>query len=262
MTSTVRDAEAPLDLVRDHVNDRPVQAEPVWVAIADLHGHPDHLDALLERLDAAHAEHLSVVLLGDYVDNGPDIPRLLDRLIALRDERPGRFVPILGNHDLACLRALGFPGQRADPTWYRRWSTRYSDPGGGTATAYGAHDADSFKALMPTRHQAFLRSLPWCLYAAGAVFVHAGLRPGPQLPQLRDKTLAGVSDPDWDRVVVSAHTKNPAARTGITDHRPHIVTDRRICLSGEIDRTGNLYAIELPTRRIWRVDPSLRVTGS
>jgi len=41
--------------------------------------------------------------LGDDVDNGPSIPALLDRLIALQGECPERFVPILGNHDLALL---------------------------------------------------------------------------------------------------------------------------------------------------------------
>jgi hypothetical protein len=246
------------------------------VAVADLHGHPGHLDALLARLDDAHGDRLRLVTLGDYVDNGPDIPGLLDRLIALRAERGDRFVPILGNHDLACLRALGWPEGRPDPVWYKRWKRRYwgyKGRSGSTAEAYGVDSAAALRDAMPRAHQAFLRSLPWYFDTGEHLFVHAGMEAGPlgpqrirlahkQLPevhtwlppQIREKDLAGVSDPTWDRVVVSAHTKNPAKRAGIPGAAPHVFTDTRICLSGEIDRTGTLYAVELPSRRVWSVD--------
>ena len=251
------------------------------LAIADLHGHPDHLDALLTRA-AVDIPDLSVVTLGDYVDNGPDIPGLLDRLIQLQAERGDRFRCILGNHDLACLRALGFPGGAPDPQWYRRWSGRYWGWRGGsgsTARAYGASSAASLAERMPRAHQDFLRALPWFIDTGEFVFVHAGLQAGPVTPQLqalaekrlpddplhlpppiREKTLAKVSDPAWDRVVVSGHTKRPAERAGTLSHAPNFITPTRICLSGELDQTGVLYAVELPSRRIWRVDPDLTVT--
>ena len=251
------------------------------LAIADLHGHPDHLDALLARAAVDIPEH-GVVTLGDYVDNGPDIPRLLDRLIQLRAERGDRFQCILGNHDLACLRALGFPGRRPDPRWYRRWSGSYWGWKGGwgsTPAAYGASSAASLAEHMPRAHQDFLRALPWFIDTGEFVFVHAGLEAGPVTPQLealaekrlpadpfhlpppiREKALAAVSDPAWDRVVVSGHTKRPSQRAGVPKHAPHFITPTRICLSGELDQTGELYAIELPSRRIWRVDPDLSVT--
>ena len=141
--------------------------------------------------------------------------------------------------------------------------------------AYGAHSTATLAEAMPPHHQAFLRSLPWLHDTGQYLFVHAGMESGPlgpqrrklinQIlpaasswlpPQLREKALAGVSDPSWERVVVSGHTKNPAARTGITGHAPHVLTPTRICLSGEVDQSGVLYAIELPSRRIWSVDAS------
>lgn len=243
------------------------------LAIADLHGHPDHLDALLHHADARIPE-ATLVALGDYADNGPDIPRLLDRLIQLRQDRGERFRCILGNHDLACLRTLGFPGTAPDEGWYGRWSRSYWGWRGGwgsTPEAYGAHSAAELAHRMPAHHQAFLRGLPWFIDTGAYVFVHAGLELGPLGPQLeplaekrlppgryhlphpiREKGLARVADSAWTRVVVSGHTKRPGA--------PHVLTPTRICLSGEVDRTGVLYAIELPSRRIWRVDPDLTVT--
>ncbi len=250
------------------------------VAVADLHGHPEHLDALLDRLDEVLGDDYALVTLGDYVDNGPDIPGLLDRLIELRSSRGDRFHAILGNHDLACLRTLGWPGSEPDPRWYGHWSRRYWEPGLGTAAAYGASDAASLARKMPRAHVEFLASLPWYHEAGEYFFVHAGLQPGaigPQRarlqrrelpkeheyspPELRDKGLSVAHDPSWDRIVVSGHTKQPAARAeGGHPHAPHFIAERRICLSGEIDRTERLFAIILPERRLIEVGKDLSVT--
>ena len=263
-------------LVRYSRTSAPERGTLPLVAVADLHGHVDHLNALVAHLDRTlGADGYRLVTLGDYVDNGPDVPALLERLIDLKAERGDRFVPILGNHDLACSRALGFPGYRPDPVWFSRWQRRYWGWRGGrgsTADAYGATSAEALAAKMPAHHQAFLRELPWFYEADGFLFVHAGMERGPLAPQvaalaartlpevheylppaLREKGLAQVSDPAWDRVVVSGHTR--------VEGGSHWATATRILLSGEVDWTGNLYAMVLPERRLLAVDPEGRVRG-
>ncbi len=259
------------------------QAEPrVWIAVADLHGHREHLDALVERLDATFGDGWGLVTLGDHVDNGPDIPGLLDRLIELHAARPGRVRCVLGNHDLACLQALGWPSGRPDAAWFRRWSRYWGWRGGrgSTPEAYGATSAADLAERMPEAHQAFLRSLPWSIDTGEFLFVHAGMERGPLgpqhtalsrrvlpaghlhlPPQVREKDLCATTDPHWDRVVVSGHTKHPAARSGVAGNAPHVATPTRICLSGEVDRSGVLHAVQLPGRRLWRVDPDLSVSN-
>lgn len=247
-----------------------------WVAVADLHGHADAFHALLEHLDAALGDTYGLCTLGDYVDNGPQVPALLDTLIALRARRGARFAPILGNHDLALLRALGWPGSDPDEAWYRRWSSRYWDPRGETPRQYVScrlpPSAAAFaKALPPGHpHREFLASLPWFHDTGDFLFVHAGMERGnlePQrqtlaakrLPadplhvpsQLRDKALSCVGDPSWDRVVVSAHNKHLGAQ--------RFVGPNRICLSGEVDATGVLHAVVLPERRWVSIGTDLRV---
>ncbi|CRI64081.1 hypothetical protein THIOKS11720009 [Thiocapsa sp. KS1] len=234
---------------------------PPLVAIGDLHGHLDLFERLLERIDL-EVPDARIVTLGDYVDNGPQIPALLDRLIALQAERPGRFFPILGNHDLALLRALGWPGDVPDRAWYARWSGGYWNAGLGTANAYGAHDLASFAAAFPARHRRFLSDLPWS-FDDGEVFcVHAGLDVGPIAPQrtalerktlptepsfmpdaLRDKTRATRHDPAWERVVVSSHTHLPGQAI--------FSAPRRVCLSATSDHGGGLLAVQFPERRCW-----------
>ena len=117
------------------------------------------------------------------MDNGPQIPALLDRLIALKAERPERFFPILGNHDLALLRALGWPNDESDPDWYDRWRMRYWNPDLGTPEAYGAAELKSFERKFPPAHYQFLASMPWYYDDGRYLCVHAGLHPGPIGPQ-------------------------------------------------------------------------------
>ncbi len=231
------------------------------VAVADLHGHLGHLERLLVSLDERYADY-TLVLLGDYCDNGPDIAGLLERLVALQAERGGRFVPIMGNHDLACLRALD------DEGWYGRWATRYwNGTRAGTPHAYGASSSAALARSMPAAHRRFLEGLPWFAETWRYLFVHAGMEFGPlasQLaslearilpterfhtpPPLRDKRLSKVGDPDWEKVVVSAHIK------GRKLGGERYVGPKRICLAGEVDETGRLHAVVLPERRFLRTD--------
>ena len=224
------------------------------VVIADLHGNLSLFEALLRRLDAEIGRY-RLVTLGDYVDNGQDIAPLLDRLIALRAERPDTFLPIIGNHDLACLRALGFPGDSPDPAWFKEWN-HYWNKDLSTPARYGASDLDGFARAMPLNHYRFLASLPWCYDDGHFLCVHAGALPGPLGPQ-RDQLLrrtlpadplglppqlrtsradiATLNDPSWDRVVISGHTK-------LRGETIYTASNRR-CLSGEVDETGRLFAL-------------------
>lgn len=234
------------------------------VVFGDLHGHLDLFERLLAHIDALYPQ-ARLVTLGDYVDNGPQIPALLDRLIALQTARPQTFFPILGNHDLALLRSLGWPGDTPDPAWFEHWSRRYWNPGGETPAAYGARDLHRFERSFPLAHFRFLAALPW-YYDDGAYFcVHAGLHPGPLAPQrallaakalppdrlqlpdaIRNKHLAMQHDPTWERVVVSAHTHLP----GVSLYS----APRRVCVSATADYGGGLLAVVLPERRCWKAD--------
>lgn len=244
-----------------------------WVAVADLHGHLAHFDALVSHLDRTLGDSYRLCTLGDSVDNGPDVPALLDRLIALARSRGDRFVPIVGNHDLALLRTLGFPGGAPDERWWTQWRGSYWNPGLGTPEAYGASSLREFVTRFPSEHFEFLRAMPWCHDTGRYLFVHAGAARGPLAPQrdelarrtlpkeplflppmIRDKALARVDDASWDRVVVSGHTG--AVRLG----GPRFVGANRVCLAADVDKGGPLHAVVLPSRAWLSVDSTLRVS--
>jgi serine/threonine protein phosphatase 1 len=71
------------------------------LAIGDLHGCLKAFDTLL-TLVAPGAEDLLIVL-GDYVDRGPNTAGVLDRLITLHER--GRLVALRGNHEEMMLQA-------------------------------------------------------------------------------------------------------------------------------------------------------------
>lgn len=90
----------------------PAFAESRVVAIADVHGDLPAFEAMLRDasvVDAAGewiAGDDTVVQLGDLIDRGPAMKSALDRVMALERQaaaRGGRFVSILGNHEVMNL---------------------------------------------------------------------------------------------------------------------------------------------------------------
>jgi len=190
-------------------------------AVGDVHGRLDLLDRMLAMIaeDAATGRPgtaSTVVMLGDYVDRGPDGAGVLDRLRA--GPPPGLgLVCLRGNHDDTLLRFLD------DATAGEAW---LGFGGGATLASYGVRPPPSgevgldrlvaaqraLRSAMPPRHADFLSHLPYRLALGGYLFVHAGVRPGVpaerQTPAdmmwIRDEFLR--SGADHGRVVVHGHT--------------------------------------------------------
>jgi serine/threonine protein phosphatase 1 len=71
--------------------------------IGDVHGGLDRLSLVLEHLDGSDR---TTVLLGDYVNVGPDAAGVLDLLVERKRDLGDRLVLLAGNHDLAFLDFL------------------------------------------------------------------------------------------------------------------------------------------------------------
>ena len=80
-------------------------AGAMLLAVGDVHGHLGHLDALLDRLrpeiSRARKQGLAcdLVLLGDYVDRGPDSLGTLRRVVGLERSLGIPVHALCGNHD-------------------------------------------------------------------------------------------------------------------------------------------------------------------
>lgn len=75
-------------------------------AIGDIHGNAAALDDLLDTLAREVGRGDTVVLLGDYIDRGPDTRGCIDRILAFRSGTSARLVALMGNHEEWFLRMV------------------------------------------------------------------------------------------------------------------------------------------------------------
>jgi serine/threonine protein phosphatase 1 len=179
-------------------------------AIGDLHGCPDELEVLLDVLGPRAGD--TVVFLGDYVDRGPAVRALVDRLLKLRDE-PFTSVFLRGNHEDMLLSYLGLAGRHGDV---------YLENGGGmTLASYGVPAGTPGPACLPSLpddHLEFFRSCRLQHLASPFLFVHAGIRPGVALADQSPEDLLWIREEFFSRphalpyTVVFGHTPTRDAR--------------------------------------------------
>lgn len=215
-------------------------------AIGDIHGRNDLLCDLLEQIrrHVAHAPHAEniLVLLGDYVDRGPQSKAVIDTLLGLNWSR-WKFVFLRGNHDQAVLDFL------ADANFYRGWRPYGADE---TLISYGvipprsdgeaefSKARDAFAARLPEAHVAFLQALQLLHVEDDYLFVHAGIRPGIPIRDQVAEDLLWIRDEflncrrDLPKKVVHGHTR--VARPVIAKHRISIDTGAHAtdCLTAAI----------------------------
>lgn len=207
------------------------KAPAVIYAIGDIHGCVDLL-LQLERLIQQDAESLEgekwLVLLGDYIDRGPESAAVLDHLLRGGPLGFKRFC-LAGNHEELMLSYL------ASPNPSHRWLEL-----GGTETlhSYGisqkAAKRTSTKRLLPgfipEDHIRFLESAPVLLSVPGFVFVHAGIRPSASLDQQRERDLMWIRPEEMNSADMTAspfvvvHGHSPVAEVTVSPGRINIDT--------------------------------------
>lgn len=193
-------------------------------AIGDIHGHLDKLEAAHRLIAADRAltgdAAAPVVHIGDLVDRGPDSRGVIDFL--LRGSESGApWITIKGNHDRMFADFLGDPdnhdpGLRANIHWIGpnlggdRTLASYGVEGVGERLLFDLHEAAL--AAVPAAHLAFLRGLPTSHERGGALFVHAGIRPGLPLSEQSEDDLLWIRGEflhdlgDHGSLVVHGHT--------------------------------------------------------
>lgn len=189
-------------------------------AIGDVHGCRDLLEDMLARVRADLAArphpHPHVIMLGDYVDRGPDSRGVIEALIGLQGSELATTF-LLGNHDELAM------GYLEDPEWRdRAYHWLHASMGGwATLASYGVTGAldshptlthQAFLDAFPPAHLRFLESCALMHRAGGYVFAHAGIRPGVRLEAQEREDLVWIREPfltstrDHGFKVVHGHT--------------------------------------------------------
>lgn len=186
-------------------------------AVGDIHGRDDLLTQMAERVAAdlreAAFEQALTVFLGDYIDRGPDSPKVLDRLS--REDWPTPIVALAGNHE-DLLRGF-LEDEEVLDTW-RSLGGLETIHSYGVDVRSGMRGRDfksiqqAFAAHFPEAHRNFLETLKLSLSIGDYFFCHAGVRPGVPLNlqerydllNIRDTFLS--SEAEHGKLVVHGHT--------------------------------------------------------
>lgn len=189
-------------------------------AIGDIHGRYDLLRRLLRQIKAHHsslprAERVRIIVLGDFVDRGPDSARVLKLLLRI-SRRTDIVVCLLGNHEDLMLDALAGM-ERAQSAWLRLGGDATLQSFGITLDILGALDSRAAAALMRAAVTQpaidWMRTRPLMIRSGDYIFCHAGLRPGTPIWQQTREDLLWIrgeflesSDPFEGAVVVHGHS--------------------------------------------------------
>ena len=221
---TPRAAGQPFNIFVSDWEDAPARLPAgvgVW-AIGDVHGQLAHLDALLAAvrtiIDAAPPGPRHLVLMGDYIDRGPDNIAALERVGEL--EIPGVTVTALrGNHEDYLDRFLNDPSVGEDLV--ANWVVNGGDA---TLANLGVGEADlrdrgAAVVARAVRTQPLagvrraLARLEIALRLGGYLFVHAGVHPRFPLHDAMRQRLTTIREPflagdGWvhDFAVVHGHS--------------------------------------------------------
>jgi len=188
----------------------------ITYAVGDIHGCFDGLRLILDRIAAAsRGEAARIILLGDYVNIGPDSRRVLDLLI----DRPD-ITALRGHHDAMLLSAArGSAGSL--------WNFEFHG-GDATLRSFGVTEA----SLIPDCYLDFIRRGLW-RYAEDEhrVFVHASIDPAiTAMAEQDDLTLLWAREPlrqdadTFGRYVVHGHWPQADALPEIQPHRCNLDT--------------------------------------
>lgn len=215
-------------------------------AIGDVHGCMDLLVALEQKIfkdSASCSGEATIIMLGDYVDRGPQSAAVLDHLISPPQNGITRHC-IMGNHEAMMLSFLntltGAQYNWLDVGGYETMMSYGFAPEELSTGIIPAKLAQKLGAHMPDEHRAFLMQLPLMIEYPEHVFVHAGIRPGIPLNDQVEQDLLWIRseflafEGPFEKYVVHGHT--PVAQAEKKSWRANADTGAYA--------TGNLSAIK------------------
>jgi serine/threonine protein phosphatase 1 len=168
-------------------------------AIGDVHGCFAKLDNLMHRCaEYAGSRPHRFVLLGDYIDRGPESRHVIKKLRRLTEQRSDEVICLKGNHEDMLLSAV--ENMSNVLTWIH-------NGGDATLASYGVETP----AELPADDIAWIRDLPLFHDDGLRFFVHAGIDPTVPLDQQDDATMLWTREryPDTldpGRLIVHGHT--------------------------------------------------------
>jgi len=218
------------------------------LAISDIHGKEDTFNELLDHIDYNPAQD-QLILLGDYVDRGPNSRAVLNQVIRLQAE--GAIV-LRGNHDNMMVAAY-----RDEPGALEQWeyngaihTLQNYDP---TIETMTIPQTEEFR-----QHVEFIESLDYYHETPDYIFVHAGVNPALPLEDTDPFDFVWIREAFFreysgDKTVIFGHTPTPLLHDDQHEHSIYFGTNNIIGIDGAAVYGGYLNCLELPSKHAFSV---------
>ncbi|RAL21351.1 metallophosphoesterase [Thermoflavimicrobium daqui] len=222
------------------------------LAISDIHGALDQLENLLEKVKYDSTKD-QLILLGDYIDRGPNAKGVVEKVIQLKSKGA---IALKGNHEDWMIKA--FQGQKdVILKWIKNGGRQTLHSYGFTIDPENIEESfANIQSDLIQEHIAFLDSLPLYYELDPYIFVHAGVHPTLPFADTEHRTFLWIRDEfhqnyQGEKIVVFGHT--PTTRLhGCADvyfGKNHIIGIDGGCVFG-----GQLNCLELPSQQVTYVD--------
>jgi serine/threonine protein phosphatase 1 len=212
------------------------------LAIGDIHGCAAQFEALIEAIAPSADDH--VILLGDYVDRGPDSRSVVNRVLEL--SKTHRVTALKGNHEQMMLEARGSHEKLSD------WLLN-----GGDATLRSYGGTRGAIRDIPAEHWRFLENgLVDFLETEDHIYVHANAYPDMAMGEQPDFMLR------WERCdKIAAHESGKVIVCGHTPQKNGRPLNKgfAICLDTHACGGGPLTCLDTASGRVWLAEANGRV---
>lgn len=235
----------------------PTHAIPVGervYAIGDIHGRLDLFEALLAAIDTDDTDRsgakVTLVLLGDLIDRGPDSAGVIARAREL--SQSGHVRILKGNHEEMFLDSFEDPEVLRHFLRYGGQETLLSYPLDRKAfhTATMSELTEMMFEFVPEQDREFVDGFEDIVRIGDYAFVHAGVRPDIPFGEQRTHELRWIREPflshrdAHEAMIVHGHTI-----TNEVEHRPN-----RIGIDTGAYTSGRLTALGLEGTARWLIE--------
>lgn len=215
------------------------------LAIGDIHGCYDPLRELVEDTVQLTRED-TLVLIGDYIDRGPQSKPVLDFIMELKETGYG-IVTLQGNHESMLLKSM------QEDMYLVNWLFN-----GGRATL------DSFAIRhpdhIPQRYITFLNDLKMFHQVGSFIFVHAGFNNAIDDPFTDEHQMLWTRREDCShplfegKIIVHGHSVNTSSNLQKRmDERSGIINIDTGCVYPHKTDCGHLSAVDLTNWEVFSV---------
>ncbi|WP_028546425.1 metallophosphoesterase family protein [Paenibacillus taiwanensis] len=232
------------------------------LVISDIHGELDKLNRLLEIVNY-DSQLDQLILLGDYVDRGPDPRGVIKKVIELK---AAGALALKGNHEDMMIKALTGEGNDAWNRWFKR------NGGDITLRSYGIGEEwlvknpeqDTYELVPSARTEellvdlTFLQELDHYVETEDYIFVHAGVDPATPVHETDPYTLMWIRE-DFhqgyvgQKTVVFGHTTTNRLHGDVDNYEVYYGANRIIGIDGGAVFGGQLNALDVTNNKVYAV---------